>query len=264
MSIKLALELPTPYLKRFSEYLDLHFVLAHKVLQDAKYAQFYRSEAEKDRPKELILDNSTHEFGKPMKLEELELAAKSIRADYLIAPDIVVGEKNPDEQVRTNLRWVTETCKAFHQHPFNIAAVICGNDKDQFEQYLDECTDSLVEMICFTFHNPNRLTWWKWFDEFDGPSMFNRVHLLGMHTKDELKRWVEIAHDHANLVEFSFDTSKPLKFGVQCVELDKIEDLRGGPIRSKEVLDLGELTDEQIGCCVHNIQYLKRICQGRA
>lgn len=255
--LKLSLELPTPYLKLFSSLLDLDFVLAHKVLQDRAYADFF---AARERGREVILDNSTHEFGKPMPMAELVKAAKLVHANYLIAPDIVKGELNDPEQIHQNRTWLAETCNVCDS-TYDIGAVICGNTFTEFGDYLDDAEWQGVKLICFTFHNENRLKWWKWFDLLDGQMLFPRVHLLGMHTVEELKRWVELSEIWTN-ISWSFDTSKPLKFGVQGIELDKIENLRGGAVRSKEVLDLEHLTDEQIGYCRYNIEYLKKLCKG--
>lgn len=82
--MKLSLEIPTAYLRDFTPLTDLDFALAHKVLENQEYANFYLDRA---KGRELILDNSMHEIGKPLSVAELEEAAKRCNADYVIAPD---------------------------------------------------------------------------------------------------------------------------------------------------------------------------------
>lgn len=261
--LKLALELPTAKLNNWAPLLDLDFVLAHKVLQDPNYAEFFRL---RNPQREVILDNSTHEFGKPLPFAELEKACRAVQANYLIAPDIVPAAtegKVTTEQFQQNLRWLTETAEYLDSSTTatGIAAVLCGNDVDEIDDYLDLCVQHSVDVLCFTFHNPNRLEWWHLFVEHDAFFTIDRIHLLGMHTEEELKKWVEISEEHEGL-DFSFDTSKPLKFGVQKELLENVKNLRGGPVRSKEVLELTEFTEDQVRCCEENIRYLKAICRG--
>lgn len=254
--LRLALEIPTVMLERWAPLIDLDFVLAHKVLEDARYAQFFASRHEE---REMILDNSTHEFGKPMPLGDLQRAVELTRANWLIAPDIV----NPQMdalQYSQNLQWMEETCGGVKQ--VDIAAVLCGLDRKARLAYLDTANAAGVDMICFTFHMPQRLEWWREYEEF-GVHRFSRVHLLGMISLDETRKWVELSERHPG-INFSFDTSKPLKFGVQGRHLADVSDLRGGQIRSKEVLDLEHFTEEQQGVIEHNIQFLKAVCRGEA
>lgn len=259
--LKLALELPTSKLNNWSPLLDLDFVLAHKVLQDENYADFF---AMRDYPREVILDNSTHEFGKPLPWNQLVHACNLIQANYLIAPDIVpaiTDGKVTKEQFRQNLEWLEQACRVLDNSSTLVAAVMCGNNFDEVDEYLYLVKSLSVDMLCFTFHNSHRLNWWHLFRDHEAFTTPSRIHLLGMHTEAELKIWVKLSGAYPQF-DFSFDTSKPLKFGVQGKRLDDVADLRGGPVRSKEVLELTEFTEKQIEDCEYNIKYLKAICRG--
>jgi hypothetical protein len=57
-------------------------VLAHKVLEDKAYAEYYAKET-----KFKILDNSVYELGHPMSAEDLAAAALIINPDEIAYPD---------------------------------------------------------------------------------------------------------------------------------------------------------------------------------
>ena len=83
--IKLALQIPTKYLKAFSIFTDFDFALAHKVLEDKEYAEFYRKQSASGR--QVWLDNSMLELGEPLSEQDIIRAASYIKATHLIAPD---------------------------------------------------------------------------------------------------------------------------------------------------------------------------------
>lgn len=258
--IKLALEIPTHMLPRWDPKIDLSFVLAHKVLQDQHYADFFNRRGSR---RQVILDNSTHEFGHPIPFVDLLKAAKMVRADYVIAPDIVTPDAD-EAQWKQNMEWLQEAVNIFAPSDHALAGVVNGCNMDLLEQYYDDGTDYL-EMLCFTFHEPNRLQWWKHYTDHVQFMDIMRIHLLGMSSVEELKRWVDISNDYDDF-DFSFDTSKPLKWGVQLKRLDQMTDvsLRGGAVQSKHVLDMEQFSAEQIECVEENITYLKKLCRGEA
>lgn len=255
--LKLALEIPTSQLKRWSPLLDLDFILAHKVLNDKHYADFFAS---REKGREVILDNSTHEFGVPIPLDQLRLAAQLSRANFVIAPDIVTEEMS-QEQYFKNLRWMQEAATALFG--FNVAAVLCGRTTMERNAYTSRCVGR-VKMLCFTFHDRRRFEWWEEFSCHAYSGYFPRIHVLGMASVDELKRWVDVSEKYPQY-SFSFDTCKPLKWGVQGKRLDQIDGtVRGGSVKSKDVLEMTHFTDEQIQCIEENISYLRKVCRGEA
>lgn len=255
----LSMEIPTSKLKEWSPLCDLDFVLAHKVLNDSAYAQHFQN---RRFGREVILDNSTHEFGKPLPYADLEQAAQLCRADYLIAPDIVNTDID-DAQIALNMHWMHETCEnvAAKDDWLAVGAVLCGHTRAQRDSYISFAGEAGVTMLCFTFHEPKRLLWFSDFMLHPTYEVWNRIHILGVSTLAELRIWVKISEQYPEK-QFSVDTSKALKFGVQEKLLTDNLDLRGGPIRSKEVLELGEFTPVQEECILQNIHKLKAICRG--
>lgn len=80
--MKIAIISPTPWLEKFSTQGDLHLVLAHKVLEDRAYADFYtNSKLYK------ILDSSVYELGTPVEDSLLIDTAMRIKADEITLPD---------------------------------------------------------------------------------------------------------------------------------------------------------------------------------
>lgn len=267
--LRLALEIPTSMLERWTPLTDLDFILAHKVLQDTKYAEHFLN-----RPpgRELILDNSTHEFatkdpltgkytaGQPLSLSLLEKASKMCRADYLIAPD-VVNEEIDVAQYRRNKLWALAAITAFRREGSStkIATVLCGHTEETRNDYLAEIVS---DMLCFTFHDSRRLEWWEDFvDNEEAFLRYERIHILGVSTLDEMQRWYQISEDNPSM-NFSIDTTKAVKWGAQGKKIDTLQSLRGGPIDARAVLELEHFTDEQIECVEYNIMVLKKICSG--
>ncbi len=80
--MKLALECPTELLGQIQPYADFDFLLAHLVLTDHAYAEFYmRNERAR------ILDNSVNELGTPLSIEEMRRASIIVKPDVIVAPD---------------------------------------------------------------------------------------------------------------------------------------------------------------------------------
>lgn len=254
--LRLALEIPTSQLSRLVPQTDLDFVLAHKVLDDPEYAAFF---ATRGSERELILDNSTHEFGRPLPYAHLNRAAERSRADIVIAPDVVTVDKSKRTYVQyeQNIEWLVETCEKLLG--FKIAGVLCGEKYSERESFLHEMYVAGAEVLCFTFHEEQRLEWWKDYMKGKYAGHWKRVHILGVSTLQEMCEWVKISNENPT-VDFSIDTTKCVKWGYQLKEIDKIESLRGGPIDAKAVLELKNFTEEQLEYIEHNIHFLKDIC----
>lgn len=254
--LRLALEIPTSMLERWTPLTDLDFILAHKVLKDPSYASFF---AGRKKGRELILDNSTHEFGVPLPLESLRAACQLVNASILIAPDIVNEQITP-VQYRQNIEWMNQTVEAFLSESVAIGGVLCGITKKERDHYIDE--SSMLDVLCFTFHDHRRLQWYADFEQHSDFHTFKRVHVLGVSTLDEMRRWYDISEKYPGC-NMSIDTTKAVKWGAQGKEIDKLATLRGGPIDAKAVLEIEHFTAEQIACVEYNIGVLKRICNGQ-
>jgi len=77
---------------------DYHLVLAHDILehQDA-YRELFRELRQKYSELFVILDNSTIELGKPMKVRDLLVAAHVVDADCIVIPDVLGKAKETVE-----------------------------------------------------------------------------------------------------------------------------------------------------------------------
>jgi len=81
--MQLALITPTAFLKIYNSSRKIHMVLAHQVLRDLVYANFYRNVKGYK-----ILDNSLMENGhKAVPLIELLTAAETVQAHEIVLPD---------------------------------------------------------------------------------------------------------------------------------------------------------------------------------
>lgn len=256
MIIELAQEIPTSMLEAWSLLSDLDFILAHHVLADHDYAEFF---AHRPHGREVILDNSYHELGYPLGADDLLEAAHLCRADYVIAPDRV-GDP----------AW---NAASFHMAKkvldgYKIAVVMTGtefggaNERDEFLHSVRE-----ADMLCCTFKQPKRFEWfkmssvvWRW----------TRVHLLGVSELDELALWVEYARTHRH-TKWSVDSGKAIKWALEEKFLDLIPTLRHNaqsttdghvsPL-SKKILELKreEITPEIELVFQRNVQILRETC----
>lgn len=251
--IRLAMELPTCALERWSEtYTDLDFVLAHKVLEDNAYAEFFRRRSPK---RELILDNSYHELGVPMSMKDLSEAANRVQATFVIAPD-----KTGDLPF-TSMAYA-EARLAMPQR--KLAVVYVPTDAqtpDEHEQFLISVRDA--DMLCCTFKNPKRFEHYK---NNVYTKMWHRVHLLGCAELAEISLWALYAHLHPHSI--SLDTGKPLKWALRGEKLDELVSVRfdaksteaGAPSDvSQKLLDTpeSEFTEDVTKLFEHNVRILR-------
>ena len=80
--ISFALECPTECLRDIQPLADFEWILAHKVLQDKEYAEYYR-----DSTRMKVLDNSVNELLTPVSFRDIEKAQAIVNSDYIVSPD---------------------------------------------------------------------------------------------------------------------------------------------------------------------------------
>lgn len=81
--MQLALECPTAYLQDLIPLSDFNFLLAHLVLKDKRYRDYYSPRSSTYT----ILDNSVNELGEPCTLQEMAEAANLVGVQKIIPPD---------------------------------------------------------------------------------------------------------------------------------------------------------------------------------
>lgn len=260
-SIKLAQEIPTCKLEEWSKLSDLDFVLAHTVLADSAYAEFFKM---RPQDRELILDNSYHELGVPLEMSDLLEAANRCRADYIIAPDKVGDIKFNVEQFLLAQKVLAG---------YRIAVVMTGTPShlqdvpDRTTMYYHYERENFLfavreaDMLCCTFKEPRR---WDWYYASNMARRWKRVHLLGCAELAELALWRELASFTGR--QYSIDTGKALKWALRGKQLDRLASVRlnahtttqGLPSESSQaLLDTKHITPAQEKLFVYNVQVLR-------
>jgi hypothetical protein len=238
--MKLSLEIPTAYLRDWAPLCDLDFVLAHRVLEDETYAEFFR---ERELRRELILDNSMHELGRPLSSSELLEAARRVKADYVIAPDML---KEPEK----NYAWFKETHRLLSDE-FKIAVVMCGRSPEERVSFLNAVRSA--DMLCLPFRE-DRLAW-GYEQRAVIRQHWDRIHLLGVNDLLEIRMVERLFSVDTNL---SVDTGKPIKWGVAGERMSLMKPVRGAPTTSLDLLSIRNLTCAQTEHVLWNIAYLRR------
>jgi hypothetical protein len=240
--MKLAAEIPTKYLTDWSPLFDLDFALAHKVIENKSYERFY---AGREKGRQLILDNSMHELGRPMEPIELEEACKRVNPDYIIAPDML-GE------VEQNYEWYVQTSRLLGSR-CKIAVVMCGRSSEERELFLGNVREA--SLLCLPFRE-DRLLWYR--EHHKSLERWDRVHLLGVSTPEDL-RWFSNRAKRDTPFRWSVDTSKPIKWGLQRKLTSTLPTLRGCPLSSAELLDVDDVDENQLVHIFHNIAHLRTL-----
>lgn len=123
--MKLAFLSPTKYLDKVSVRGDMHLVLAHRVLTDEKYCEFYRREK-----KYKILDNGAFELGNPMRTDDILKAAEMVDADEVVAPDVFNDGHRTIESTRNFVCRIRTLDPGFKnkEYRFKVMGVPHGKD----------------------------------------------------------------------------------------------------------------------------------------
>jgi hypothetical protein len=237
--IKLALEMPTVKLAEWSMQTDLDFALAHRVLEDAAYTDFYLHRLEN---RTLLLDNSFHELGHPLPIDDLLHAAELVDADYIVSPDRL-----------DDYEWTLKQFDALSRRTVRTAVVLGGDTPEARTRFIQEVRPAA--MICLPYRRPRI----EWFLEQRPP--WSRVHLLGMSSFKEIQAWRWLLDDpRLQGIEVSVDTSKPIKWGLlgrSFLDDDDTRSLRNAPITSKDLLGLTDITQAQNETVKENIKFVK-------
>lgn len=136
--MQLAVISPTAFLSQFASRGDIHLVLAHLVLQDPAYRDFYRRES-----KYKILDNGAFELRRSLTPGELLEAASMVKADEIVAPD-VIGAKEATMHVVESFTYAIKSKNL----PYKIMAVPQGEDAFEWiECFVRFCKDKWVDVV---------------------------------------------------------------------------------------------------------------------
>lgn len=244
--MKLAMEIPTAHLAQLSELTDVDFALAHLVLENKVYAEFYREQRKQGR--RVLMDNSMHELnGVPLSVGELLEAARVINPNVIIPPD-----KLGDMQF---------TYAAFHnmrKHPgcrWDPALVIQGKTyEERIQHFMDGRKYS--QTVCFPFREP-RLEWFTQLRRGVPHTVAwpTFLHLFGVNDLRELTEWSFVLEQSGwPAAMVCVDTAKPVKWGMQEHRFKENQNLRGGGLLDHKA----EMTEAQLAATVYNIAFTRR------
>ncbi len=239
-------EIPTKHLSEFSPLLSGDFALAHLVLEDKIYAEFYATQARLGRM--VILDNSMHELPASLSAGEILEAADRIKPSFVIPPDKLGDVKFTYDQFevfrKENLR-----------HGHRLAVVLCGSNAAERSMFFTNVRP-YIDMVCLPYREP-RL---EWFNELVSAMPKHApwppyIHLLGVSSLDELIVFNAVLDQFGWARENrSVDTNKMVKWGLKNKRLDKLETLRGaGPLDFNVEMDLSQKMDT-----LYNIAYVRK------
>jgi len=246
--MKLALECPTELLDDIQPLADFDFILAHLVLQDKRYARYY-----KESKRFKILDNSCNELRHPCSLDDIERVAEIVDPGYIMAPDFLGDcfstEKSLDEAISRfgmdrvypiiqgyELKYAIECFDYILKLGFDRVAVpydICSKEGDKAENKAKRRLGVVGYIIAKV------------------PIGFS-IHLLGMNTLGELslhnKGWVK-----------AIDTGYPVMCGMYGGRFG-VDEL---PAKTGPTLDMMETAPEvNLEDVYYNIAYLRKVLNG--
>lgn len=244
--MKLALECPTSMLGVIQPLADFDWILAHLVLSDPDYAEYYKQSG-----RFKVLDNSVNELLEPLSIGEIAAAAKCVHPDLVVAPDYL-GDK---EKTLESLEMAIIT---FSKE--SIMPVVQGSDLDEVLSLLGEILNLGFERIAVPYDilssresssviMASNRTKVVHLIESRVPIGFG-IHLLGMTTLPELlcynSGWVK-----------SIDTGVPVLLGSKGYAIDKASIDKSKPTMSQ----MGELHLETayLGSIYYNIAYLRKV-----
>jgi len=267
--VKFSFEVPIAYLEKFDKVNDYHFILAHILMNDNKYAQFYRKSS-----KFKILDNGAFELTKSINFKVLCDLAIDFKVDVLVLPDTLMSKDDTLKkslqaldyivkrdmiskldvmfvpQGRTLVEFITcihdfiiqaplpETylySKVILGLPYMTCAKICSFISPKFPRRDDDATNARIYII----------------QKYKELRKF-RIHLLG--AGENMTQEISFMRHYPNVM--SVDTSTPFILARNGIKLDKY----GLYTRSSEQrLNFYEVFDECVlNLAIHNAKVIKR------
>lgn len=229
------MEIPKPHLHELSKFTDYDFALTHKVLEDEEYATFYKGQSNAGR--EVWLDNSFHELGYALPMEEILRAAAIIAPTHIVAPEVQNDARATEILVHNTINHIKE--KGL---PYKIIGTWWGYKKDI--RRLEE----LVDVVALPFRKPrsqfvkgNRI-------KADNNPCSLDYHYFGFKSLDELRRFPPA----------SLDSSICIKAAMYGIDLRHRERRPNTPLLD---YDKDVLSDAQLDVVVTNIALLHESCK---
>lgn len=246
--MKLALECRTNLLDHVQPFADFDFCLAHKVLEDEEYAEWYKNSDSVLK----IVDNSVNEQGEPTSVSNLLEAFRKVGGSHLIAPDY------PQNAVET-VKAYKECEQALMKEKIPIE-VLCGVVQGKVFEHAFECLLSYrhPSLVCIPYDLCSEKTDPPWLMGLRRALFISNiprdrgyaVHLLGFTGLEEFF-WYQ-----NNPMIVSIDTGIPILLGLQG--LDILDPLESKEQPTLNLMEKFELTQQAWTAVIRNIGLLRK------
>ena len=246
--MQIALECPTSMLEEMQPLGDFDWALAHLVLKDKAYADFYKAST-----RFKVLDNSVNELLRPCSLEDLKRAADIVWPDKIVAPDFL-GDS------RFTLDMLDKAIAEFGS--YRIIPVVQGVILDEVQVCAREIAARGFSEVAIPYDIMLGRDWAPAgmaearakVVEFVVQGGFLRIHLLGLTTLSEL-----LSYRGLDKV-CSIDTGFPVLQGLRQrkIGLDSEYSKAVPTMNSMETIDQASLTPE----VYYNIAMLRKVTNG--
>jgi hypothetical protein len=226
------MEMPDVHLPELSKHTDFDFCLAHRILEQGRsgvYPKFYKKQAEQGR--EVWMDNSFHELGHALPLEDLLTAAKIVNPTHIVAFEVA---KDP-LLTHTHVVEMIRVIKA-KKLPYKVVASWQGSKKALTR------LEEIADLVALPFRRPRQ-------NVLD-PDNCGKYHYFGIRTLDEIRR----------LPPRSIDTSAPIKYALHGVDMTTRERRLRTPPLDYDATYADSLLDRVVA----NIHLMHEAAKGKA
>jgi len=239
--MKLALECRTDMLEMVQPFADLDWILAHKVLEDPKYAEFYKKSGNIK-----FVDNSVNEKGEPLPISKIKEAFEKVGGTYVVSPDFI-------NDAGKTLDSYLETLKAFPKE--KVAGVVQGPTFVDAFDCLKAYGSGIICIpydLCSDKQDPPWLMGLRraLFMAYVPRNQNVYIHLLGFNSLEEFY-WYQ-----NNPYIGSIDTGIPVLLGLQGKDI--LDHLDSKAIPTFNQMDSLELNQKAWTGIIRNIALLRR------
>jgi len=248
----LSFEMPTKYLNELGTYNDYDFCLAHLVLANPTYLEYY-----KDTNKYKICDNSAFELEQPLPNEEVIKAANMLGAQEVVCPDAFHNNKGTCERTQGFINYVKSIGDI---NKFKLMGVVQGENIPSWYSCLSFMNNNKdIDVIginyasCGIFDDDPKMARIKAVRAaLDQAKVRKIIHLLGVGGNPiEVKE-----HGHIPNLR-SCDTSIPIVQGLSGDRFDEEIGINGSKLPRPNNFFEMDLSNKQIEDIKYNLGMMK-------
>jgi hypothetical protein len=224
----------------------MDFAIAPYVLEFPDYAKYYA----KQSGRMCILDNGFHELGRPLSTAELVTAAREIHPTCIVAPDWL---GKPKETLEASVEMLKDRRLAH----YTIGVVLCGTSREERASFYEKARSAGCKWLFLPYKEARPVWLMDLAQDFKGTALPSRIHFLGVSTASELIdcRNIAVLHMRISPENLSYDTAKPVKFGLMYKQMAAMPNWRGGGL-----LDIhASYDDRQYIATLENLLYMRRL-----